>query len=127
MSIEMVRLSVPAKVEYFVTVRLVVGAVFGQAGFDMEQIEDAKTAVSEACLLLMPAANGAAAEIGLDIWAGEDGVHTKVKTTGPKPAGKELPEKEISMFLLEAMTDSMEYAETGDGERSYDLFIARLP
>ncbi len=54
MSGEKVSLRIPAKAEYLVTVRLVAASVVGKLGFDMETVEDMKTACSEACLLLLP-------------------------------------------------------------------------
>jgi serine/threonine-protein kinase RsbW len=46
-------LELPLKKEYFTTIRLTAGGICSQAGFDIEDIEDFKLCVSEACLLLM--------------------------------------------------------------------------
>ena len=40
---------IPGKPEYITMVRLAVGSIADTAGFDYEEIEDIKTAVSEAC------------------------------------------------------------------------------
>ncbi len=40
---------IPGKPEYITIVRLAVGSAANTAGFDVEEIEDIKTAVSEAC------------------------------------------------------------------------------
>ena len=42
-------LKIPGKPEYIKGTRLFIGSVAANAGFDVEQCEDLKTAVSEAC------------------------------------------------------------------------------
>jgi serine/threonine-protein kinase RsbW len=46
---DLMKMSVPGKPEYIVTVRMAVASMASQAGFDIEAIEDIKVAVSEAC------------------------------------------------------------------------------
>ena len=46
---DFLRFSVPGKPEYVGTVRLAVSSVASTAGFDVEEIEDIKVAVSEVC------------------------------------------------------------------------------
>jgi len=46
-------LEFPLKKEFFTTIRLTAGGICSQAGFDIEDIEDFKLCVSEACLILM--------------------------------------------------------------------------
>ena len=43
------RFVIPGKPEYITIVRLAAGSAAYAAGFDVEEIEDIKTAVSEAC------------------------------------------------------------------------------
>ena len=40
---------IPGKPQYITIVRLAVGSAANTAGFDVEEIEDIKTAVGEAC------------------------------------------------------------------------------
>lgn len=46
---DIVKLNVPGKPEYVAMVRLAISSIAGNAGFDIEAIEDIKVAVSEAC------------------------------------------------------------------------------
>ncbi len=46
---DLLKFSVPGKPEYVAMVRMAVSALANCAGFDIEQIEDIKVAVSEAC------------------------------------------------------------------------------
>lgn len=41
--------TIPGKPDYLTMVRLAIGSIADMAGFDIEEIEDIKTAVSEAC------------------------------------------------------------------------------
>lgn len=46
---DLLKFSVPGKPEYVAMVRMAVSALANNIGFDIEQIEDIKVAVSEAC------------------------------------------------------------------------------
>lgn len=46
---DLLKISVPGKLEYVGTVRLAISSLANCAGFDLEAIEDIKVAVSEAC------------------------------------------------------------------------------
>lgn len=103
-----VHLTLPAKPQYMVMARLLAAAVAGQAGFDVERIEDFKTAVAEACLLLLPGA-GEDGEIALRLWARE-GAHARISA----PLGAEIamsPEREFGTFLLGALVDEALHTE----------------
>ena len=43
---------IPGRPEYIPTMRLALGGIASQAGFDVEEIDDIKTAVGEACQLI---------------------------------------------------------------------------
>ena len=45
--------TIPGRPEHICTVRLAVGSVAARCGFDVEEIEDIKTAVGEACQLVL--------------------------------------------------------------------------
>lgn len=117
MSRDVISLSLPAKAEYLTAVRLVAGSVAGQAGFDMEEIEDVKTALSEACLLLMPCKENT---LKLEIWI-QEGFHAVVRASREQAACKQSPEREFGSFLLEALSDKVEFLEF-DGESEYRIY-----
>jgi len=118
---DVVRLSLPAKAEYLMTARLVAAALAGNAGFDMEEIEDVKTALSEACLLLIPCMQSPEC-IRLELWI-EDGFFAKVCAHCSPEACPNTPERQFSMFLLEALADRFEFSYT-DGESEYRFYKA---
>lgn len=121
MTNEVIRLCIPAKAEYLVMARLVVGAVFGQAGYNMDDIGDAKTALSEACLLLM-SKEDEDTQLQLEMWI-ENGVHMVVSTTQTRMRSKNAEEHEFSMFLLEALIDQVQF-DCNNGVSAYRLFKA---
>ncbi|MDD2217228.1 MAG: ATP-binding protein [Eubacteriales bacterium] len=49
---DIVRFSIPGKPKYVQMVRLAVGSIASQVGFDIEKIEDMTVAVGEACKLV---------------------------------------------------------------------------
>lgn len=118
---ECVSLTIPAKVEYLVMARLIVSAVLGRVGFDVDEIEDGKTAISEACLMLMPAPE---AEAMLTIEAYNDnGIYMSISTDGKPQQSEDAPEREFSLFLLEALVDEAEFTNA-DGRSACRLYKA---
>ena len=118
---DVVRLSLPAKAEYLVTARLVGASLAGNAGFDMEQIEDVKAALSEACLLLIPCMQPAEC-LQLELWL-EDGIFARVCAHCNPDSCPNTPERQLSMFLLEALADKFEFSYT-NGESEYRFYKA---
>lgn len=119
MSRDVVRLSLPAKPEYLLTVRLVAASIAGQAGFDMEEIEDVKTALSEACLLLMPCMKQTEG-IRLELWI-QDGFCATVSARCMPEGCTNTPEREFGAFLLEALSDKVVFTQI-NGESEYQLY-----
>ncbi|MDL2235882.1 hypothetical protein LJC07_07035 [Christensenellaceae bacterium OttesenSCG-928-L17] len=120
---ESVKLTIPAKAEYLVMLRLVASAIGGQADFDVDDIEDLKTACSEACLLLIARAKkNTMLEVEFYV---QEGVHAIIDASVDEAAERS-PESEISMFLLEALADEVEFTEK-DGKSTCELFKAPFP
>ncbi|MDD3920866.1 MAG: ATP-binding protein [Eubacteriales bacterium] len=117
---ELVTLTLPAKAEYMVTVRLVAASLAGQAGFDVECVEDIKTAVAEACLLLFPEeGTEAALHIEIDISHGIRATVYAPQAQTPQST----PEREFGSFLLEALMDEV-WHTTENGVEKYILYKA---
>ncbi|HWR24465.1 MAG TPA: ATP-binding protein [Feifaniaceae bacterium] len=118
---ETVQMTLPAKAEYLTTVRLVAGSLAGQAGFDMEEIEDIKTALSEACLLLIPCLQQPGV-IKLQLCV-RDGVSAKVSAHCSPESCPNTPERQFSVFLLQALCNEFEFSYT-EGESEYRFYKA---
>jgi serine/threonine-protein kinase RsbW len=118
---ERVSLHIPAKAEYLVTARLVAASVVGKLGFDMETVEDMKTACSEACLLLLPFTS-VGDDVQIEFVLETEGL--RVTISAPHSGGKATDqESEFGVFLLDALTDEMEFS-LFDGRGEYKLFKA---
>ena len=107
-----IELTIPAKAEYFVAVRLCAASLADRAGFDIDDIEDLKTAVAEACLLLMR--RGCQDRLEIEFMV--DRVNLSIAVTAQQTAKaqeKEL-EDEFGVFLLEALVDEVVCYAAGD-------------
>lgn len=102
-----VRLTIPAKPEYMVCLRLTASCVAERADFDIESIEDIKTAVAEAGLQLLQISENHSLDIQFRL---EAGISVELATES-RLAPSNSPETEISAFLLEAMMDSVVFVQ----------------
>ena len=118
MSVDCIRLSVPAKPEYILVTRLTASSVATRAGFDIDTIEDIKIAVAEAAILVMNQGQNTE-EIVLHFYLKENelsiDVHAKSAGEG-KDLGEALDDEQrkMSIFILESMMDKVELC-TEDG------------
>lgn len=118
------KLTVPGKPEYLTGMRLFVGSVASNAGFDIEQCEDIKTAVGEACKnVSCHGAVGFSEEYQL-ICSVEEGkmeilvkdkcdVHTLEKIA--KPCQNCPKEGDIGIFVIKSLMDELEYGQDEEG------------
>ncbi len=117
-----VRLSLPAKAQYMVMVRLMSASLAGLAGFDVEAVEDIRSAVAEACLLLLPQA-GEDGELTLEFFE-DAGLRVRVLAPCPEDGGKpETEEQLFSKYLLSALLDEANLI-TEDHRMIYELYRA---
>lgn len=108
---DIIRLSVPARPDYILAVRLAVSAVAERVGFDVEDIEDLKVASAEACIMLL-AAEPESIEICITV---QDGLCLEFSAAG-KDAGTGAGEKadgELSQYLLDALVDKCDFTSEG--------------
>ncbi len=111
MNKDKVFLSVPAKPDYILAVRLLVSAVAQRADFSFDEIEDMKVASAEACTLLL-AENPQ--DIEVTITTGESFcVAFSAKQSAGKSEDSE-DNSELSQYLLEALVDRCELERKND-------------
>ncbi len=121
MNKDIINLSIPAKAEYLITVRLVASSIAGRAGFDLDEIEEFKTALSEACLLLMPETSPVDL-LRVSFWE-ERGVHATVTLRSTNQSKLAKREREFANFLLEALADEVVFTKLGD-DNEYHIYKA---
>lgn len=105
-----VSLKVPSKSEYIIVTRLCASGIAGRMGFNLDQIEDIKLAVSEAGNLLIqqpcifPELN-----LIFTIESAQLMVEVNAEGLEDPECGREIGEfNELTLAIIESMTDSME-------------------
>ncbi len=113
-----VELRIPSKPEWVAVARLAVAAIANRLPFSVEEIEDLKLAIAEACTICIQ--NGAGGEM-IDITCEASTTYLRVELRDHRyrlrPAA-ELPEQRPSMmaveglgiFLIQALMDELEYS-----------------
>lgn len=109
-------LRLPADSAYVAAVRLTTAALAARLGFTLEDVEDARIAVSEACNLLLEAGASDGAERAgmIDIRFGLDDRSLSVDISAPDRG--ELDLDSFSWQVLDAVSVDL-YAEVRDGLR----------
>jgi serine/threonine-protein kinase RsbW len=118
---DVIRMSIPAKPDYILAVRLAVSAVAERMGFDIDDIEDIKVASSEGCILLLSYRPGSV-EIGITVKP--DGIGMDIGAVTPKGREEE-PEEDLSQYLLEALVDECSFKRQGEMVTGVHLFKKR--
>ncbi len=110
-----VELRIPSKAEWVAVARLAVAAVANRLHFSIEEIEDVKLAVAEACTNCIQHGGGSQIEIVCDTEA--HGLTVRVRDLGAKSGSKEVAlagvtEERVGglgVFLIRSLMDSVEY------------------
>ncbi|GAC1459109.1 MAG: ATP-binding protein [Candidatus Elarobacter sp.] len=128
-----VELKIPGRAEWVAVARLAVAAVASRLRFSVDEIEDIKLALAEACTNSIQSAGGADAgviEIVCD--ALEEELRVTVRDRSPglhlEPTAKisgldEGRTEELGVFLIRALMDSVDY--TSDPRRGTELVMTK--
>lgn len=123
---DLLKLSVPGKPEYVSTVRMTISALANCAGFNIEDIEDIKVAVSEACTNVVR--HGVEKRNGYEVCCElkDDCLIISVSdhAGGYDLAAYKIPEPEhpkeggLGIFIIRALMDEVDiFSEIGCGTR----------
>jgi serine/threonine-protein kinase RsbW len=114
-SVGLVELRIPSKAEWVGVARLAVAGIASRLQFSIEDIEDLKLAVAEACTNCIQHASGSASvSIACQIFAEklivtvEDTGRAAVSGLEPKPLGEPRPGG-LGVFLIRSLMDDVEY------------------
>jgi serine/threonine-protein kinase RsbW len=127
-----VELKIPGRAEWVAVARLAVAAVASRLHFSVDEIEDIKLAIAEACTNSIQSAGGVDAgtiEIVCDAGDEELRVTVRDRTTGPHigavEAGglAEYRTEALGVFLIRALMDSVDY--TTDPRRGTELVMSK--
>ncbi len=111
-----VELRIPSKAEWVAVARLAVAAVANRLNFSIEDIEDVKLAVAEACTNCIQRAEGSD-QIQITCETGPEGLTVRVRDfgRGTHPEGIQSPRADeprvdgLGIFLIRSLMDSVEY------------------
>ncbi len=103
-----ITLNIPAKAAYLLTARLTASSIGARMGFNVEDIEDIKTATAEACLILIHAGKSSDIDIEFEVNEKQLKVNT-VSIPGQSPNSEPINEDgTLGQYLLEALTDDVQ-------------------
>lgn len=109
-------LSVPSKPEYLSVVRLTTSGIANRVGFDLEEIEDIKLAVAEACTNAMTHGKAENGNYDIEFTIEKESMIIEVKDSGKgcmienirKPQERELVEGGLGVFIIKSLMDKVE-------------------
>lgn len=112
-----VELRIPAKPEWVAVARLAVAAIANRLPFSVEEIEDLKLAIAEACTICIQQGAGiqmidivcdaASSQLRVDV---RDDRYRKLPDGSPKrPSMMAVEGEGLGIFLIQALMDNLEY------------------
>ena len=118
---------IPGKPEYLTMIRLAIGSVSTTAGFDLDAVEDIKTAVSDACKLIScHGYDGFSDKYELQCIVGKGSIEITVKDQCEshslekiaKPCRNCPKEGDLGFFVIQSLMNDVEFGIDEDGRKS---------
>ena len=129
-----IKISMPSKPEYVSLARLTASSIANRVGFNIEEIEDIKVAIGEACTnAIQHGFNDTSKNYEIEFYIYDDELLIKVidfGTSGVKletkmPDINNLNEGGLGLFIIETLMDEVEYI-TNENKGSEIRMIKRL-
>ena len=125
-----VKFTIPGKPEYIAMVRLAVGSIADTSGFNVEEIEDIKTAVGQACKnISCHGKEGLLSEYELECIADKDFMEIYVTDTGTVEGTGELSmqcmdcpnEGDLGVFVVKTLMSEVELIENPNHKKTIKM------
>ena len=125
---------IPGKPEYITMVRLAIGSVANTAGFDIEEIDDIKTAVAEACRnISCHGSEGFAEEYQVEclVDGGKLEISVKDKSSDHKIKKVNKPcldcpnEGNLGVFVIQSLMTRVEILDNTQGKKTIKMVKER--
>lgn len=125
---------IPGKPEYITMVRLAVGSIADTAGYDYEEIEDIKTAVSEACKnITCHGSEGFAEEYEVECIVEKDRIQITVRDTSEGHNLKKLKkpcldcpnEGNLSLYVINTLMSDVEIIKEENCKNTIKMIKAK--
>jgi serine/threonine-protein kinase RsbW len=111
-----VELRIPAKAEWVAVARLAVAAVANRLNFSLEDIEDVRLSISEACTIcIRQAVPGDQIEIACEAAQDELRLTARGRAATPRLVGETHPEDALGLVIIESLMDAVDYRAEGSG------------
>ncbi len=104
---EVITVNIPAKAEHLLVARLAASGVCSRLGMAIEQMEDVKAAVSEACILMINNQAGYSRLAVSFVYGNGLEVCVRGEEPGGMPVSEEI-DADFSMALLAALADEVQ-------------------
>lgn len=120
-----ITLKIPSKPEYLLTARLTASSIGSRMGFNVDDIEDIKTAIAECLIIIMQQEK--INDIEMQFINSPDSLEISVEGIKGNDSITEIEEKDSSLgkYLIEALSDGIEFEEI-DGIISKIHFTKKL-
>ncbi len=125
-----VKFTIPGKPEYLTMVRLAIGSIADMSGFNVEEIEDIKVAVGQACKnISCHGKEGMASEYTVECRAKKNELEIYVTDTGLEKEDKDISmrcmdcpnEGDIGVFLIKSLMSEVELLKCEGGRRTIKM------
>lgn len=111
---ETVRITVPADSAFVSVLRTVTAAMAARRDFTIEEIDDTRIAIDEACALLLPqVVDGSAATLTVVFGGTPERLEATATVTGTLP-GVTLDRASFAWLVLSAVVDDVDSEQTGE-------------
>ncbi|MEF9987854.1 MAG: hypothetical protein RR597_01845 [Christensenella sp.] len=110
---EIIKMQFPAKREYLKAIRLAVSGIACNIEYDVDEIEDIKTCVAEACILFLCRQKSEGLELFVECG---QGIRIEVCGTGAQQICEECVDctgfsEEISRMMIQSLSDNAKFEE----------------
>jgi serine/threonine-protein kinase RsbW len=115
---DVVEIRIPAKAEWVAVARLAVAAVANRVSFSVEDIDDVKLAIAEACTICIRQAEpGDQIVITCEVTEGSLQMSAYGRAATPRLVGEVHPEDTLGLVIIESVMDAVDYRVEGNGSR----------
>lgn len=105
---EVIKLELPSKPDYVGVIRLTTSAIANNIGLNIEEIEDLKVSIAEACTNAL----GKRDKLCIKYKIQQDKLIVKVEDATEK-VGENEKEKELGILIIESLMDEVVFSEKG--------------
>lgn len=122
-SIDHIKLSMPNKPEYVSVIRLTTSAIASRMGFNIDEIDDIKVAIGEACTnAIQHGTNKENNTYDIEFFVYIDRLQIQIKDRGrgfntsevKQPKAEDLKERGLGLFIIKTLMDDVECISNED-------------